>query len=302
MRNRRQFLSETFSSATGFGVAAALSALGGRFALGEIQKKQIDLVPVKDQTTGIPLIRLPEGFSYSTFGWTKDPMADGLPTPSDHDGMGVVAEDEGVVSLVRNHEISRDGAAWESPNRNPYDARAQGGCTTLTFDTRSGKWLESHVSIAGTSRNCAGGVTPWGTWLTAEETVLGVDSIDHYKGNKKRKFEQDHGWVFEVDPKGVEKPVALKEMGRFVHEAIAIDRKTGIVYETEDRRTSGFYRFIPKEKGKLANGGTLEIAEVIAWLICLKAESLTTSKQPTLPYSISTEENMTKMSKPSITQ
>ena len=97
----------------------------------------------------------------------------------------------------------------------------------------------------------------------AEETVLGVDSIDRYHGDERRHFKQEHGWVFEVDPKGVESPVPLKDMGRFVHEAVAIDRKTGIVYETEDRGTSGFYRFIPKEKGKLAHGGVLEIAEVV---------------------------------------
>ena len=155
MHNRRQFLSESFSSVTGFGVAAAFSAFGGRFALGEIRNRPFDLIPTKDDTTGIALIRLPEGFSYSTYGWTRDPMSDGLPTPGEHDGMGVVAEDQGIVTLVRNHEISRDGKAWQAPNRKPFDSQAQGGCTTLKFDTRNGKWLDSHVAIAGTSRNCA---------------------------------------------------------------------------------------------------------------------------------------------------
>ena len=69
--------------------------------------------------------------------------------------------------------------------------------------------------------------------------------------------------VFEVDPSGVSKPVPLKAMGRFVHEAVAVDRRTSIVYETEDRGTSGFYRYIPNEKEKLAAGGNLQIAEVI---------------------------------------
>ena len=147
-------------------------------------------------------------------------------------------------------------------NGKPYDTNAKGGCTTLKFDTKSGKWLESRAAISGTSRNCAGGVTPWGTWLTGEETVLGIGDVDHYK-DKKRDFKQDHGWVFEVDPAGVKKPVPLKDMGRFVHEAVAVDRHTGIVYETEDRKTAGFYRFIPKEKGKLSAGGKLQIAEVV---------------------------------------
>ncbi|QEG23569.1 alkaline phosphatase PhoX [Mariniblastus fucicola] len=263
MRSRREFLSESFSSVTGFGVATALTSLGGRLALGETAKPGTELIPCKDDTTGIPLIRLPEGFRYVTTGWTGDPMSDGLKTPSDHDGMGVVSEENGIVTLVRNHEVSKDGDAWAVKNGEPFDARALGGCTTLKFDSKQGKWLESFASISGTSRNCAGGVTPWGTWLTAEETVLGINDKDHYKKNVKRSFQKDHGWVFEVDPAGVKKPVPLKDMGRFVHEAVAIDRKTGIVYETEDRGTSGFYRFIPNENGNLAAGGKLQIAEVV---------------------------------------
>ena len=152
----------------------------------------------QDETTGLRLIRLPEGFRYITYGWTNDLMTDGLATPRCHDGMGVVTENDGVVTLVRNHEVSEDGPAWNWQNGKPFDARAQGGCTTLEFDTKQGKWLTSRVSISGTSRNCAGGVTPWGTWLTAEETLLGVDSLDHYKDGKKRSFEQEHGWIFEV--------------------------------------------------------------------------------------------------------
>ncbi|MEM0926359.1 MAG: alkaline phosphatase PhoX, partial [Planctomycetota bacterium] len=165
--------------------------------------------------------------------------------------------------LVRNHEIGSDSPALRIEEGEPFDRRAGGGCTTLKFDTRSGDWLESRVAIAGTSRNCAGGVTPWGTWLTAEETVLGVDSVDAYQGNVTRKFKQDHGWVFEVDPSGVKRPVPLKAMGRFVHEAVAIDRDSGVVYETEDRGTAGFYRFVPNQNGVLSAGGTLQIAEVV---------------------------------------
>ena len=263
MKSRREFLSETFSSVTGFGVASALSSLGGRYALGEVSRRGPKLIPTADETTGIKLIHLPEGFRYITYGWTGDPMTDGTVTPTDHDGMGVVSEENGVVTLVRNHEISDDGDAWKVAGGAPYDPKARGGCTTLKFDTNKGQWQESFASICGTSRNCAGGVTPWGTWLTAEETVLGIGDSDHYKGDVERAFKQDHGWVFEVDPAGVKKPVALEDMGRFVHEAIAVDRHTGIIYETEDRNTSGFYRFIPNESGNLSKGGKLQIAEVI---------------------------------------
>jgi len=263
-KSRREFLNETFSTVTGFGVAAAFGALDARLALGETRKDRFQLAPVKDENTGLELIHLPEGFRYITYGWRGDRMTDGLATPKDHDGMGVVTEENGIVTLVRNHEISRDGKALAvKGGGKPFDSNAQGGCTTLKFDTNKGKWLESFVSMSGTSRNCAGGVTPWGTWLTAEETVLGIDSVDRYNEDEKRDFKQDHGWVFDVDPAGVKDPVPLKAMGRFVHEAIAIDRETGIVYQTEDRGTAGFYRFKPKEQNNLAAGGELQIAEVI---------------------------------------
>ena len=240
MKTRRDFLSETFSTFTGFGAGAALVALGERLRVDPVSTARDKLVLAQDESTGLKLVRLPEGFRYVTYSWTGDVMSDGVKTPALHDGMGVVAEQDGVVTLVRNHELSSDGQAWVHAKGSPFDKQAQGGCTTLRFDGRQGKWLESFVSLSGTSRNCAGGVTPWGTWLTAEETVLGVDSIDHYKGNKKRRFEKEHGWVFEVDPNGVASPEPIKGMGRFVHEAVAVDRDTGIIYETEDRGTAGF--------------------------------------------------------------
>lgn len=265
MKSRRQFLSETFSSVSGFAVASAFSAFGGRIAAGELARSAVRLQPVADETTGLKLIQLPEGFRYISYSWTNDPMSDGSKTPPVHDGMGVVSETDGVVTLVRNHEVSDDKGALKIPQGQPFDAVAGGGCTTLKFDTKQGQWLNSHVAIAGTSRNCAGGVTPWGTWLTAEETVLGVGSVDPYANNTVRAFKQDHGWVFEVDPEGVKAPMPLRDMGRFVHEAVAIDRSTGIVYETEDRNTSGFYRFLPKTAGQLADGGQLQMAEVVGF-------------------------------------
>ncbi|QDS91487.1 hypothetical protein FF011L_02170 [Roseimaritima multifibrata] len=261
--NRRQFLSDNFASASGFAVAAAFSSLGHRYALGEAATRSSDLVAVKDETTGLPLLRLPAGFRYRTFGWTGDVMTDGVATPSSHDGMGVVKADGEQLTLIRNHEIGDDNPALKLSSGSPYDPYAGGGCTTLKFDSAAGTWLSSRVSMSGTSRNCAGGVTPWGTWLTAEETVLGVGDKDKYKDSVARKFQKSHGWIFEVPADGVGAPEPIEAMGRFVHEAVAIDRETGIVYETEDRGTSGFYRFIPNTPGKLAAGGRLEIAEVI---------------------------------------
>lgn len=260
--HRRQFLSDNFAALTSFGVGAAFGSLGGRIEAGD-PRRLTRLVQAIDETTGLPLLRLPEGFRYFSYGWTGDRMDDGALTPPIHDGMAVVAQSGDTVTLCRNHEISQDVPALPLQSGVPYDLMAGGGCTTLVFDTNQGRWLSSRVSMSGTSRNCAGGVTPWGTWLTCEETVLGPGDLDKYKNNAPRNFQKTHGWIFEVPANGVGKPEPIPDMGRFVHEAIAVDRNTGIVYETEDRETSGFYRFLPNQSGKLSAGGILEMAEVV---------------------------------------
>ncbi len=262
-KSRRQFLSDNFAAATGFAAGAAFGSLGQRFALGETAAAKSNLVDAVDETTGLSLLRLPEGFRYRSINWAGDEMSDGATTPTAHDGMGIVAAEGNLLTLIRNHEISDDGPCMSIRNGTPYDKQAQGGCTSLVFDSDSGDLIRSQTAMSGTSRNCAGGVTPWGTWLTAEETVLGPGDRDAYKKYKKRRFQKNHGFIFEVAADGTQSPEPIKSMGRFVHEAVAVDRETGIVYETEDRGTAGFYRFIPTEPGKLVAGGVLEMAEVV---------------------------------------
>jgi uncharacterized protein len=131
-----------------------------------------------------------------------------------------------------------------------YNPSAGGGCSNLLFDALNGRWLASYMSISGTSTNCAGGITPWGTWLTCEETTATYNGMTH-------------GWIFEVPGFGIAKPEPIKAMGRRAHEATATDPVTGYVYITEDAGTSsGFYRYRPDIYGNLLAGGVLEMLKV----------------------------------------
>jgi uncharacterized protein len=233
--------------------ATPLEALRSRMAAGMGILDRTGYGPlqaVKDATTGLPLLELPEGFRYLTFGWTGDVMSNDRPTPNAHDGMAAFSGPDGTIVLVRNHEVSASAAFGDAP----YDPQGGGGTTTVVFDPAAERVVSMRPSLSGTYRNCSGGATPWGSWLTCEESVIAP--------GPQNPTTKQHGYIFEVPAAGTSNAEPLKAMGCFVHEAIAIDPKTGIVYETEDRSRAGLYRFIPRTPGQLADGGRLQMLAI----------------------------------------
>ncbi|QDU01665.1 hypothetical protein V6x_13470 [Gimesia chilikensis] len=252
--SRRRFLQAAISApAAGTVFSRFLSTASAK----GIVKDHSDLKPVADETTGLPLLRLQDGFRYRSFGWTGDVMSDGVVTPEGHDGMGVIAQNGDIITICRNHEIK--GSRTFGPPELTFDPKAGGGCANLQFNVKTGEWLKSWTSLAGTVQNCAGGPTPWGSWLSCEETVIGPHESFR---DVQYEHEKHHGWVFEVPAEGPATLEPLQALGRFVHEALAIDPKNGIIYETEDRDTAGFYRFLPNEREVLSKGGTLQMLKI----------------------------------------
>jgi secreted PhoX family phosphatase len=252
MTTRRTFLGSALLGGAAFTAPLeALHAAVARDGAVRVDPAYGPLRPVKDEATGLPLLHLPDGFRYLSFGWAGERLDSGTPTPSDHDGMAAFPAPDGLVHLLRNHELDA-GPAFSADGA--YDPAAAGGTTTVLFDPARGRAVRAWGSLSGTLRNCAGGPTPWGSWLTCEETVLGPDD--------DRRLQRPHGYVFEVPVDGTRTPRPLAAMGRFVHEAVAVDPVTSIVYETEDARRAGLYRFVPDVPGRLAAGGRLQMLAV----------------------------------------
>ena len=225
------------------------------------------------------IIDLPRGFSYTTVSRVGAEMSDGLQVPGRHDGMAAFDGEDGRIRLVCNHEIMPERTSANSLRERfaalPEEAKAKfydrggdktpglGGTTTTIYNPATQTTERQFLSLGGTELNCAGGPTPWGSWLSCEECFEWAGDIEYF-GRPAARRDQWHGYVFEVSAYADElvQAIPIKGMGRFEHEACAVDAATGIVYMTEDRYHSLFYRYIPNKPGELLAGGKLQALAV----------------------------------------
>lgn len=264
MLNRRRFLHAI--------VAAAATPASVR----SCAASSVNVGPLVSNPNG--LLDVPDGFDVTVISTAGEIMSDGFKVPPAHDGMTAFAGDDGHVILICNHEMNSAYPEYsafgtdfklmqEHLKERVYDwggsvTPGAGGTTTAIYNPATRKTERQFLSLAGTEINCGGGPTPWRSWLSCEES-FGEPGTSYTLGRKLVR-EEKHGYVFEVaaDSTGLVDAVPLKEMGRFEHEAAAVHEPSGIVYLTEDRYHSLFYRFLPNVPGKLREGGRLQTLSI----------------------------------------
>jgi secreted PhoX family phosphatase len=250
---RRSFVTRSAALGAGLAMAGPMSALAARTSQAGGRPTTTGygpLQPTPEEDSGVALLALPAGFRYRVVNRSGDPMRDALPTPGVFDGMAAFGGPNGDTVLIRNHEnrsfAGEIGVPVPAALRYDPDPAAGGGNTKLVVGPDR-RLREVFGVLGGTHTNCAGGRTPWGTWITCEEIFAdGAGGVPH-------------GYVFEVRA-GTAGPVAavpVKAAGRFSHEAVAWLR--GVLYLTEDRPDAAFYRFLPARRphkaGDLAAAG-----------------------------------------------
>ncbi|MEV1176368.1 alkaline phosphatase PhoX [Nonomuraea sp. NPDC049784] len=250
--SRRSFLGHATAGSLGIAFAGSLEAISGPAAFAAA-RPAAGYGPLVADAAGV--LALPAGFSYRIVAQAGVTLLEsGEPTPSDADGTASFPHGRGAT-LVNNHEIG-GGEPYRVPTLPglTYDPGAGGGTTNIDVDAR-GERIREYVSLAGTHNNCAGGKTPWSTWLTCEETEQRAGGA----------FQKDHGYVFEVDPfdrQANQDPVPLKFLGRYSHEAVAVDPHTSAIYLTEDAGGPNglYYRWTPPRKFRGGKGALRALA------------------------------------------
>jgi uncharacterized protein len=263
-----------------FGAGAVPAGAAHNAGKGKPPKGRVGYGPLVDDPAG--LLSLPAGFTYTVVAESGvTTLESGEPTPSDPDGTASFVRHRGNGSvLVVNHEVG--GGEPHPVPRIPgftYDPAAGGGTTNLEVD-KDGKRVREYVSLAGTHNNCAGGKSPWGTWLTCEEA-------ESLSGQTK-----PHGYVFEVDPYDQDAnrdPTPIKALGRYAHEALVVDPDGGTIYLTEDAGNPNglLYRWTPPDAALPLGAGVLRtVADDAGALEALKASTLSGAHVPDLSVAI----------------
>ncbi|MGW0843253.1 alkaline phosphatase PhoX [Streptomyces sp. NPDC002787] len=176
------------------------------------------------------------------YGALGSPNANGIRLPSGFTSRVIARSGQTVPGTSYTWHNAPDGGACYADDTgwiyvSNSEINPSGGASAVRFSS-TGTVTSAYRILSSTRQNCAGGKTPWNTWLSCEEV--------------------DRGYVYETDPWGVKAAVRRDAMGRFKHEAAAADPTRGVIYMTEDVTDGCFYRFRPTTWGDLSSG-TLEV-------------------------------------------